>query len=170
MFKKILSVALLAFVFATSVNAQRWEHSVTEADELTGETAHESWIYTDEKGNSFVMWSDESENFRVISSTAIFNYIGDIRSVMATIGYYDMNNKLIEKNDIQLLVAEGQANQAEPNMNSLTRPFPNKKRTRKLLETLQKSQGYVRILVPLYGTNAKFDIKVPCLMNPQSTE
>lgn len=170
MFKKILSVALLAFVFATSANAQRWEHSVTEADELIGEKGHESDVYTDENGNVFVMWSDESENFRVISGTAIFNFFGDIRSVMATIGYYDLNNKLIEKNDIQLLVSEGQATQAEPNMVPMIRPLPNKKRVKMLLDYVQNKQGYVRILAPLYGTNAKFDIKVPCLKNPQPTE
>ena len=167
MFKKILFAVLIAFVSSTTVNAQKWEHFVTEADELTGETGHESDMYTDETGNVFVMWSDESENFRVISGTSIFNYVGEIRSVMATIGYYDTNNKLIEKNDIQLLVSEGQANQAEPNMVPMIRPLSNKKRVKMLLDYVQKRQGYVRILVPLYGTNGKFDIKIPCLKNPQ---
>ena len=170
MFKKIISAAIIVLAVAFNVQAQKWEHFVTEADELTGETGYESDMYTDETGNVFVMWSNESENFRVISGTSIFNYVGDIRSVMATIGYYDLNNKLIEKNDIQLLVSEGQGNQAEPNMVPMIRPFPNKKRVRILLDYVQKKQGYVRILVPLYGTNGKFDIKVPCLKNPQPTE
>lgn len=170
MFKKIISAAIIVCAVAFNVQAQKWEHFVTEADELTGETGYESDMYTDETGNVFVMWSNESENFRVISGTSIFNYVGDIRSVMATIGYYDLNNKLIEKNDIQLLVSEGQGNQAEPNMVPMIRPFPNKKRVRILLDYVQKKQGYVRILVPLYGTNGKFDIKVPCLKNPQPTE
>ena len=170
MFKKIISAALIVCAFGFNAQAQKWEHSVTEADELTGETGYESNMYTDETGNVFVIWSDESENFRVISGTSIFNYIGDIRSVMATIGYYDLNNKLIEKNDIQLLVSEGQGNQAEPNMVPMIRPLPNKKRVRMLIDYVQNKQVYVRILVPLYGTNAKFDIKVPCLKNPQPTE
>lgn len=170
MFKKIISAALIVCAVAFNAQAQQWEHFVIEADELTGEKGHESDLYTDENGNVFVMWSDESENFRVISGSSIFNFVGDIRSVMATIGYYDLNNKLIEKNDIQLLVSEGQATQAEPNMVPMIRPLPNKKRVRMLLDYVQKKQGYVRILVPLYGTNAKFDIKVPCLKNPQPTE
>lgn len=170
MSKKILFVALIAFVFSATANAQKWEHFVTEADELIGEAGHESDMYTDETGNVFVMWSDESENFRVISGTSIFNFVGDIRSVMATIGYYDMNNKLIEKNDIQLLVSEGQANQAEPNMVPMIRPLPNKKRVKMLLNYIQKKEGYVRILVPLYGTNGKFDIKIPCINNPKAAE
>jgi hypothetical protein len=170
MFKKIISAALIVCAFAFNAQAQKWEHFVTEADELTGETSYESDMYTDEMGNVFVMWSHESENFRVISGTSIFNYIGDIRSVMATIGYYDLNNKLVEKNDIQLLVSEGQGNQAEPNMVPMIRPLPNKKRVRMLLDYVQNKQGYVRILVPLYGTNGKFDIKVPCLKNPQLSE
>ena len=170
MLKKIFSAAVIVCTFAFNVQAQKWEHFVTEADELIGEAGHESDMYTDETGNVFVMWSDESENFRVISGTSIFNFVGDIRSVMATIGYYDMNNKLIEKNDIQLLVSEGQANQAEPNMIPMIRPFPNKKRVKMLLDYVQNKQGYVRIIAPLYGTNAKFDIKIPCLKNPKPTE
>ncbi|MDY6327443.1 MAG: hypothetical protein SPL47_09050 [Bacteroidales bacterium] len=170
MLKKIFSAAVIVCTFAFNAQAQKWEHFVTEADELIGETGHESDMYTDETGNVFVMWSDESENFRVISGTSIFNFVGDIRSVMATIGYYDMNNKLIEKNDIQLLVSEGQANQAEPNMIPMIRPFPNKKRVKMLLDYVQNKQGYVRIIAPLYGTNAKFDIKIPCLKNPKPTE
>lgn len=170
MLKKFFSAALFTCAFVLTAQAQQWEHFITEADELIGEVGHESDIFTDENGNVFVMWSDESENFRVISGTSIFNYIGDIRSVMATIGYYDMNNKLIEKNDIQLLVSDGQGNQAEPNMVPMIRPLPNKKRVRMLLDYVQKKQGYVRILVPLYGTNAMFDIKVPCLNNPPLTE
>ncbi len=170
MLKKIFSAAVIVCTFAFNAQAQKWEHFVTEADELIGEAGHESDMYTDETGNVFVMWSDESENFRVISGTSIFNFVGDIRSVMATIGYYDMNNKLIEKNDIQLLVSEGQANQAEPNMIPMIRPFPNKKRVKMLLDYVQNKQGYVRIIAPLYGTNAKFDIKIPCLKNPKPTE
>ncbi len=170
MFKKNISVALIILAFAINLPAQRWERFVTEADELTGETEYESDIFTDENGNVFVMWSNESENFRVISATSIFNYFGDIRSVMATIGYYDSNNKLIEKNDIQLLVSEGQGNQAEPNMIPMIRPLPNKKRVKMLLEYVREGQGYIRILVPLYGTNSKFDIKVPCLYDLQTEE
>lgn len=170
MLKKIFSAAVIVCTFAFNAQAQKWEHFVTEADELIGEAGHESDMYTDETGNVFVMWSDESENFRVISGTSIFNFVGDIRSVMATIGYYDMNNKLIEKNDIQLLVSEGQANQAEPNMIPMIRPFPNKKRVKMLLDYVQNKQGYVRIIAPLYGTNGKFDIKIPCLKNPKPTE
>lgn len=170
MLKKFFSAAVIVCTFVFNAQAQKWEHFVTEADELIGEAGHESDMYTDETGNVFVMWSDESENFRVISGTSIFNFVGDIRSVMATIGYYDMNNKLIEKNDIQLLVSEGQANQAEPNMVPMIRPLPNKKRVKMLLDYIQKKEGYVRILVPLYGTNGKFDIKIPCIKNPKMDE
>jgi len=170
MFKKILSITLLAMALTISANAQGWTHSVTEADELTGEKGHESDMYTDVNGNGFVMWSDESENFRVFSGSSIFDFVGDYRTVMATIGYYDTNNKLIEKNDIQLLVSDGRATQAEPNMIPMIRPFPNKKRVKMLLDYLQNKQGYVRIIAPLYGTNGKFDIKIPCINNPKAAE
>ncbi len=170
MLKKIFSAAVIVCTFAFNAQAQKWEHFVTEADELIGEAGHESDMYTDENGNGFVMWSDESENFRVFSGSSIFDFVGDYRTVMATIGYYDTNNKLIEKNDIQLLVSDGRATQAEPNMIPMIRPFPNKKRVKMLLDYVQNKQGYVRIIAPLYGTNAKFDIKIPCLKNPKPTE
>lgn len=168
MLKKIFTVALLAFVFATSAYAQKWEHSVTEADELLGEKGHESWVYSDERGNSFVIWSDEENNFRIISVNGIFDRTGQLTD--ATIGYYDMNNKLIEKTKIGLLVSEGQGNQAHPNMVPMMRPVYNPKRVGKLMQTIKQEQGFVRIIVPLYGTNANFDIKIPCLKNPSAEE
>ena len=170
MFTRIGPALLILFAFVFNAQAQKWEHYVIEADELLEVKGHESDVFTDEAGNVFVMWSDEDLNFRIISATSIFDYMGDIRSVMATIGYYDMNNKFIEKNDIQLLVSEGQGNQAEPNMIPMMRPFPNKKRVAELLQFVRESQGYVRILVPLYGTNTRFDIRIPCLNNPQLKE
>lgn len=165
MIKKFLSVALLAFVFTTGAYAQKWEHFVTEADELLSEKGHESWVYSDEQGNSFVIWSDEENNFRIICANGIFDRTGQLAD--AIIGYYDMDNNLIEKTKIGLIVSEGQGNQAHPNMVPMMRPVYNPKRVGKLMQTIKLEQGFVRIIVPLYGTNAKYDIKIPCLKNSE---
>lgn len=168
MFKRIISVAFILCAFAFNLQAQNWEHFVTEADELLDLASHESWIYSDEQGNSFVIWSDEEENFRIVSNNGNFDRTGKLAD--AIIGYYDMENKLIEKTKIGLLISEGQGNQAHPNMVPMARPVYNKKRVEKLMQTIKHEQGFVRIIVPLYGTNELFDIKIPCLNNPQSEE
>ena len=159
-------ILLLMVLFSQiCVIAQEWVTTHYEEDELTEIQAHDAYRYTDEDENSIVFWSFENTDFRIISGSGVFDYNGTIRSFYAIIGYYDNNDRLIEKNEIQMCAFEGASNQAQANLDPLIRPFPNKRRCQQLQTFLQNNQGYVRIVAPLFGKNSKFDLRVPCMNN-----
>lgn len=145
------------------VHAQSWETTYHEGDELTGESSYTSYMYTDENGNSFVFQSNHNDDFRIISSSGIFDYVGDIKSFYATIGLYDNNDKLVEKLKIQFIALDGNADQAQPNLIPMIRPIPNPNRCKKTIDYLKNKKGYIRIVAPLYGSHLDFKIKVPCM-------
>lgn len=158
-----LVLLLIALCSQFCVLAQEWTTIHYEEDELTETPEHDSYSYTDEKGNSIVLWSTDNTDFRIISGSDIFDYNGTIRSFYVIIGYYDNDDKLIEKNEIQMCAFEGAGNQAQANLDPLIRPFPNKRRCQQLQTFLQNNQGYIRIVAPLFGKNTKFDLRVPCI-------
>lgn len=154
---------LLALLFSINISAQEqkgWEVSHYEGDELRKVEAYDSYMYTDENGNSFVFWSNSKDNFRIISNSGIFDFETSVygnkvyrRVKNVTIGYYDDNDKLIDKGKTGMDVADGQEGQAES---------PYLKTGKKVIKYLEQNSGYVRIVAPIYGSNVPFDIKVPC--------
>lgn len=163
-------VFVLAAMCQISLHAQVWDTTYWEADELTETQAYQSYSYTDNSGNSIVFWSFDDTDFRIVTGSNIFDYNGTIRSFYVIIGYYDSDNNFIEKNEIQMCTFEGAGNQAQANLDPLIRPFPNKKRCQQLHKFLQNNQGYVRIVAPLFGTNVKFDLRIPCVNNTNVVE
>ena len=146
-------------------NAQKWDTTFFAADELEGIEAYYAYHITDSTGNVFNFWSNDDKNFRVVCSSGIFDWSGNFHIVKATIGYYDASKKLIEKKDIQLVVADGRGDVAELNTSIGITAVSNKKKAIQLLNYLRDEEGYVRILIPLYGRNDKFDLTIPCIRN-----
>ena len=69
-------------------------------------------------------------------------------------GDIDQNGKLVETDDTEMIVPNGQETFAS---------VPGKKVAKKVIKFLESGKpGYVRIVAPLYGSNASFDIKIPC--------
>ena len=163
--KRILISLLLGLMCYSVTNAQKWDTTFFAADELEGIEAYYAFHIMDATGNVFNFWSNDDKNFRVVCSSGIFNWSGNFHIVKATIGYYDVSNKLVEKKDIQLVVADGQGDVAEPNTSIGISSISNKKKAIQLLNYLQNEEGYVRILIPLYGRNDKFDLTIPCIRN-----
>ena len=162
MIKNIVLTALLFFIFAFNMQAQNWEHFIKESDELLDVAGYETWVYTDQQRNSFVIRSDEDDNFLIITSGR-FDRRG-IDSMKAIIGYYNISNKLIEKTEINLQISlerNNQWNRAVPITSGL---FGYKKQVEKLIQFIREGHGYVRIVVQSYEED--FDIKIPCLNNP----
>jgi len=153
--KTRIFIIVLAAICQLNVQAQVWDTTYWEADELTETQAHQSIVF----------WSFDDTDFRMVSGSSIFDYTGAIRSFYVIVGYYDSNNSFIEKNEIQMCAFEGAGNQAQANLDPLIRPFPNKRRCQQLHNYLQNNQGYVRIVAPQFGTNGKFDLRVPCMKN-----
>ena len=70
------------------------------------------------------------------------------------VGFYDQNGKLVETDDTEMIVPNGQETFAS---------VPGKKVAKKVIKFLESGKpGYVRIVAPLYGSNASFDIMIPC--------
>lgn len=151
---------ILATMCQIQLQAQVWDTTYWDADELLGTPAYQSFTYADNYGNSIVFWSSDDIGFRIITEDYFFD-----DSFHAIIGYYDNNDVLLEKNEIQMWKLEGRLNQAQANLYPLLRPVTNKPRCKQLHEFIQNSKGYVRIAAPLYGTNLIFDLKVPCVNN-----
>ena len=54
---------------------------------------------------------------------------------------------------------------AEPNTSIGISSISNKKKAIQLLSYLQNEDGFIRILIPLYGRIDKFDLTIPCIRN-----
>ena len=161
----LIATLMMALTISQVAHAQKWDTTFFAADELEGIEAYYAYHIADSTGNVFNFWSNENTNFRVVSSSGIFDWHGNFNIVRATIGYYDASNKLVEKKDIQLVVADGRGDMAEPNTSIGIGSISNKKKAIQLLNYLRNEEGYIRILIPLYGRIDKFDLTIPCIRN-----
>ena len=151
------------------MQAQKWEHFIKEADELLDIPSYEEWVFIDKQGNSFAINSNKKDYFCIINARGVFydGFWGEISD--AIIGFYDVDNKLIEKTTLDLLpsiesLRNKRGNQAVPNTTG--QYTYNKEKVEKLVQKIKHGKGFVRIYVPVYGKNENFDIKIPCLNNP----
>ena len=152
--KRIVFLVLASFVVFCNISAQTgWSSSEFKGDELKGTETYNSYKFEDEEGNDFIYWSNSDYDFRIISSSHIFDY-NSSKLISITIGFYDSNDKLIDKGTTTLLVSSKDSHFAS---------VPGKKIGKKILNYLNESEGYVRIIGPLYGTLGSFEIKVPCM-------
>ena len=163
--KSILFVTMCLFC-QIQILAQKWSIDEHEADELRGSESYTSYCYDDENENSFVFWSNSDKNFRIITNSGVFDYkssfAGKIhtRLMNVVVGIYDTQDKLIEKYETKIEVAD--------DIKMASKPWATKK-AKKILEYIKEQQGYIRILASIYGSNLPFEIKVPCLKNQLST-
>ena len=146
-----------------------WSTTEFGADELKGQAAYTAQFYIDNNGNRFTMWSNEVDYFRITSASHIFNYrvSGSLKEVDVTVGFYDVNDHLIEK--VQMTFWPNDDNpRIAHNSVFLSK---NKKKGMKVIQYLQNEKGYIRIIAPLYHSISGFDLKVPCLKSePQKKE
>lgn len=162
---KILLFFILAFASVTGVQAQSWSSQHFDGDELKKTESYDAYTFTSESGDNFIYWSNNDKNFRIINNSiaAPFSYRAisvpftlDLTNVMkhVKVGFYDQNGKLVETDDTEMIVPNGQETFAS---------VPGKKVAKKVIKFLESGKpGYVRIVAPLYGSNASFDIKIPC--------
>lgn len=68
------------------------------------------------------------------------------------VGFYKEDGKLEDCDDTEMIVPNGQETYAS---------IPGKKVAKKVIKFLERGKpGYIRIVAPLYGSNASFDIKI----------
>lgn len=135
-----------------NVWGQKWYVTEHQADEMKKQEAYTSFRFEDENGNAFIYWTFSSSDFRIVSNSGVFNY-NERRFVPITVGFYDKDNKLLEKSEITLKVEEDA---------QIARVPYKKKTATKALKYINENEGYIRIIAPLYGRIADFEIKVLC--------
>ena len=174
---------MMAFVclmtMVVSVNAENdrnsaaekngWIVTTHEADELIGNDEYNSIAYIGDDDSKIVLWDKNDKDFRIICNEGnIFDYkVGsngwsfntNMKLFVATVGYYDSNNKLLKKKECGFQI-EGNASEARSIKYGM-----GGNEGKRIVAFLKNEKGYIRIIAPLYNTRRKFDIKVPCMNN-----
>lgn len=161
--RKIMLLCLLMFTlqsYGQKLENLRWNIRPVQSDELKGTQADTMYIYKvdgmgyfgyhqNNKGE-YLIRCDNNNLFDVKANMWFFP-AGTI-DVQATIGLYNDSDKLIEKLDDKL--------DAGKIHNSASSRKKHKGIAKKIINWLETSNGYVRIVAPRLGTT-DFDIIVP---------
>ena len=96
---------LMALITQLTINAQQWEKTNEEADELLGTVARVKYKYTDSVNVQAIAFYSDGDFWKIGVGGRVFQ--PDKRGVVikktnnfatyATIGFYDIENKLISK-------------------------------------------------------------------------
>lgn len=157
--KKVLLTLCFLFAFTFTSSAQSgWSITYKKADELLGEKAVTSFMYKSLAG-SFVFWDNTEERFRLNTYKGIFNYHGQYMRFLATVGIYDSDNNLVKSMKVIMSCPSDQPSSAFSYSDR-----KDKKLAKDIISFLKTpSDGYIRIVAPIYGSNPDLDIKIPCL-------
>ena len=177
--KKFIMALVCLMTMVLNVNAEEYTNSVAEkngwvlttheADELIGNDEYNSLVYVGSENKTIVLWDDNDKDFRIICNDGnIFDYkVGsngwslntNMKLFVATIGYYDSNNKLLKKKECGFRI-EGNASEARSIKYGM-----GGNEGKRIVAFLKNEKGYIRIIAPLFNTRKNFDFKVPCLNN-----
>jgi len=155
--KKFIMALVCLMTMVLSVNAQNgWNKTVFNADELKGTESYTSYYYEDVNG--MVVFFSNEPCYKLVTQSGIFDYgvLGD-DDVIVTIGFYDINNKLIKKEQSAFYVSS-------KDKGSCFLSAALKERGAFFKKYIEEEKGYVRIIAPRYG-RSDFDIKIPCMNN-----
>jgi hypothetical protein len=165
--KKVLFLIVAMMVQSASWAQGEWEKVETEADELKGQQARTVYAYRSEGMGSFIVWDWNEYQFRLISSEAQFDIdavsgmLSTSYGVLALVGIYDDDGKMIEKMELWLDKEDNRGNRfvRTRNAGTMSNPVGQKGKVKKIFNALQSGHGYVRIVVPRYD-RSDFDVKI----------
>lgn len=155
--KKI--ILLLCLCATLSAHAQ-WSSFTLDADELKGTPSVTTHTYTTSDG---IFTYANNNQFMISTSNGIFNYenAGSYRGYNVTVGLYDSQHNLTEKITMWLDSPTDRPQDLRTrNAGTMNNPVGQKKKVKKIIEHLETTDGYVRILAPLYGKE-DFDLMIP---------
>ena len=165
--KRILFV-LIAVLSCVAANAQKWEVTKHEADDLKGTEAYTSYMFSEPGVGSFVFWSNHDGHYRLISDDGIFNYeriasqFGAYRGEDVIVGLYDNDNNLVERIEMWLDCESDKPTFLETrDAGKFLNPTGQAKKVKKIMKHLNSGKGYIRFVAARYG-KTDFDLKVPC--------
>ena len=159
--KKILFLIINLMLLCQTINAQYWASKDCPRDELMGTPDMKCYKWID-AGNGSLSFDTSKDNiFTIATEDGVFDTIGLFGThqryiSMGVIGLYDASNNLIEKIEIAFEIFDG--NKVYPN--KYTKMGGNNlKRSKKVLDHIKTSNGYIRAIIPLTN-GANFDITV----------
>lgn len=156
--KKLLFIT--TFLLSLNAHAQ-WSVKHTQADELTG--AIESCQYTYTTSTGVFQYDTNTNMYQIATTDGIFNTerISGYRGSSIIIGLYSSEDKLLDRITMWLDTPEGYPHVLRTRYAStMSTPVGQKKKVAKILNHLNQTTGYIRILAPLYG-KPTLDLKVP---------
>lgn len=161
--------SFLALFTCMTVNAQSWKEETIEGDELLGTKTQAAYVFQDgENGKTFIMFENETEDFNLCVSSAVFDFNGGGASggkiVRGLVGLYDENGKLIKKYDKYCFESIGSFYDKVHSNKYTNMGGNNKKNAKNIIEYLKNAKGSVRFVIPLYQS-FQFDFTVPCMKN-----
>lgn len=159
--KKTFLIFFPLFIFCMSVCAQNnWKKLVIPGDELLNRSTDTAYYYQTSSGDR-VSLLKVHELLILTTGSGIFDYYKNYKDdqvVSPTIGYYDLNHKLISKQSITCDVFDNSPNEASCSTGL------GDDNGRQLRLYLLNYEGYVRIVTHRYR-QANFDITIPCFKN-----
>ena len=139
-----------------------WTKTVTEADELLGNTqAYITYAYHN-GGNAFSFRTDRMDQFRIISEYVLdIRFDGHRNSCRVKVGLYDEDGKLTENFDMYLCEWNNQGTVVGTfDLGVMSNPVGQANKVKKIFRHLKGQGGYVRIVTDTYS-HGRFDLRIP---------
>ena len=184
--KKFFMAFVCLMTMVISANAQEWEKTAFSGDELLGTESYVATSFSVPSVGMVVYYSNDN-SVKIVTDDGIFDYKED--RVTVTIGYYDDEGKLIKRRCESFYV--GKNSKSCQYMHQFSEILADRfefdarfakdekdkqsyldaakhcriDKGKEFVDYITTQKGYVRFVAEKYGTNAKFDIKVPCIKN-----
>lgn len=157
--KKLLTTVALCLITMTA--SAQWKIDKADADELRGTPASTNLYYNSEE--CIFMYMQTSDMIAIMSKGKVFNveHVGNYVGEEITVGLYDSNDTLLEKIVMWL---DRQSSDYRfihtRNAGVMFNPVGQKKKIKKIIEHLSKTNGYIRLIVPTFNST-DIDVKIP---------
>lgn len=157
--KKYIIIAAL-FLSALCANAQ-WKVEQSPADELKGTKASTHYLYNAD--DCVFVYTEPSAMIMLSAKNHIFDAErnGAYTGASITVGLYTSDDTLIEKIIMWLDNPSGEYRFLRTrNAGTMANPVGQKKKIKKIMEHLTTTDGYIRLLAPIFNA-PDIDVKIP---------
>lgn len=171
--KKSILMAAIMISCVCAMAQGKWEELIIKGDALKDTKDNKISYFESAKGETFNIYENDNTFSVECEEYQFYNYkseydpdIDDLElSVAVTVGLYDAMDNLKERIPIKLSLMSG-----DENLGFSPDRFDQKNysKTLKIISHLQKENGYIRILAPIYG-GASMDFKVYCKRHMSQT-
>lgn len=153
-------ILLTAALFLSVIGASaQWTIEHSEGDELKGTTPSTFYYYNAD--DCILTYAESTRMLGLYAKGKIFNtsYAGSTAGATITVGLYSQDDKLQEKFTMWFDKSDSNFLRTR-NAGTMSNPIGQKKKINKIIDHLTTTDGYVRILAPIYH-GPDIDAKIP---------